>query len=280
VFSLIDLLQRKDGPPVVEEMATGLHRNEHADERRLAMAHETQPAQYLPRPNQSRDFSSPGLDAGDSRTYHGQVTRISNQGEGASGGSAVAGTAHAPVAKALAAARQPHPSDGSPAGDSGPVAPLRIPEINRGLQLNQRPGEVVRIAIEVFAKTSSWVEFYRAILGPEGVARKLFKGADQNRFWETTPEFFQIQEMLTAIRSHDELKSDSVEPLRMITIRLPLSMHEALKQESKERTTSINKLCLSKLLNGIDQKLIPQEKGQIRGRKPGPQGKRSTAKVD
>lgn len=157
---------------------------------------------------------------------------------------------------------------------------MRIPEINRGLQLTQRPGEVVRVAIEAFAKTSSWVEFYRAILGPDGVARKLFKGADQNRFWETTPEFFQIQEMLTAIRSHDELKSDSVEPLRMITIRLPLSMHEALKLESKERNTSINKLCLSKLLNGIDQKLIPQEKGQIRGRKPGPQGKRAAAKVD
>lgn len=160
------------------------------------------------------------------------------------------------------------------------MVPLRIPEINRGLQLNQRPAEVVRIAIEVFAKTSSWVEFYRAILGPDGVARKLFKGADQNRFWETTPEFFQIQEMLTAIRSHDDLKSDSVEPLRMITIRLPVSMHEVLKQESKERGTSINKLCLSKLLNGIDQKLIPQEKGKIRGRKPGPQGKRSTAKAE
>lgn len=126
--------------------------------------------------------------------------------------------------------------------------------------------------------TSSWVDFYRAILGPDGVARKLFKGADQNRFWESTPEFFQIQEILTAIRSQDDMKSDSVEPLRMITIRLPVSMHESLKLESQERNTSINKLCLSKLLNGIDQKLIPQQKGLIRGRKPGPQGKRSVAK--
>jgi hypothetical protein len=237
------------------------------------MAQETQPAQDLSRPNPSRDFSSPGRDVGDSRTYHSQATRLSGHDTDAPDGSAVAGTAHASVSS-------PIPSAGSPAGDAGSVAPPRIPEINRGLQLNQRPGEVVRIAIEVFAKTSSWVEFYCAILGPEGVARKLFKGADQNRFWETTPEFFQIQEMLTAIRSHDDLKSDSVEPLRMITIRLPLSMHEALKKESKERNTSINKLCLSKLLNGIDQKLIPQEKGQIRGRKPGPQGKRSPAKAD
>jgi hypothetical protein len=172
------------------------------------------------------------------------------------------------------------PSDGSAESVPAPIAPLRVPEINRGLQLNQRPGEVVRIAIEVFAMTSSWVDFYRAILGPEGVARKLFKGADQNRFWESTPEFFQIQEMLTAIRSQDDLKSDSVEPLRMITIRLPVSMHEALKLESIERSTSINKLCLSKLLNGIDQKLIPQEKGRIRGRKPGPQGKRVAVKSE
>ena len=212
----------------------------------------------------------------ESLIYQGQVPRVSAQvrdPQAAAPGSASPDSA-------VANAEKHAPSGGSPGAAATPIAPLRVPEVNRGLQLNQRPGEVVRIAIDVFAMTSSWVDFYRAILGPEGVARKLFKGADQNRFWESTPEFFQVQEMLTAIRSQDDLKSDSVEPLRMITIRLPVSMHEALKLESNERSTSINKLCLSKLLNGIDQKLIPQEKGRIRGRKPGPQGNRLVVKSE
>ena len=242
------------------------------------MDRETRPAQYTPHPSHTNDFTAPMAGGSDSATYQGQAARVSAQGSEPRG---PALKPDATVAAQQTVAAQPAaagPSDGQANATAAPVAALRVPEINRGLQLNQRPGEVVRIAIEVFAMTSSWVDFYRAILGPEGVARKLFKGADQNRFWETTPEFFQIQEMLTAIRSQDDLKSDSVEPLRMITIRLPVSMHEALKLESNERNTSINKLCLSKLLNGIDQKLIPQEKGRIRGRKPGPQGKRTVVK--
>lgn len=251
---------------------------EHADERQLAMDHGTRPAQYLPQPNRTSDFTAASASGIDSAIHQGQAARVSAQSRDQYGAVPAAPPAAESARATVARPAASTPSDGSREASPTPVAPLRVPAINRGLQLNQRPGEVVRIAIEVFAMTSSWVDFYRAILGPDGVARKLFKGADQNRFWESTPEFFQIQEILTAIRSQDDMKSDSVEPLRMITIRLPVSMHESLKLESQERNTSINKLCLSKLLNGIDQKLIPQQKGLIRGRKPGPQGKRSVAK--
>lgn len=254
--------------------------SEHADERQLTMAHETQPAQYLSQPSQPGDFAVPGSDRIGSATHQVQVTRVSAQSNNPGDAGQSPGSSPVDAQSQAGNSAAQRPSGGKLESAATAIAPLRVPEVNRGLQLNQRPAEVVRIAIEVFAMTSSWVDFYRAILGPDGVARKLFKGADQNRFWESTPEFFQIQEMLTAIRSQDDLKSDSIEPLRMITIRLPVSMHEALKLESKERGTSINKLCLSKLLNGIDQKLIPQEKGAIRGRKPGPQGKRAVVKSE
>jgi hypothetical protein len=154
--------------------------------------------------------------------------------------------------------------------------PIVVPEINKGLTLKRRPAEVRRIAVEVFPQTDSWVVFYRTILGADGVARKLFKGTDQFRFWESSPEFLEIQEMVTALRAVDSKKSDSVEPLRMITIRLPVSLHEALKAEASDHATSMNKLCLSKLIMSISPKLVPPEKGRIRGRKPGPQGKRKS----
>jgi hypothetical protein len=160
--------------------------------------------------------------------------------------------------------------------ESAALRPIVVPEINKGLTLKRRPAEVRRIAIEVFPQTDSWVAFYRAILGADGVARKLFKGTDQIRFWESSPEFLEIQEMVTALRTEDPQKSDGAEPLRMITIRLPVSLHEALKVEASDHATSMNKLCLSKLIMSISPKFVPAEKGRIRGRKPGPQGKRKS----
>lgn len=243
------------------------------------MAHESLPVQHPLKPSDNGSFSVPHTSSPQASVVAGSsASSIGTQAPAVTDQQATIPTSVMP-SKNSTEDKITAPSHGKTSAASPEVRPLRVPEPNRSLQLSQRPGEVVRIAIEVFSMTSSWVDFYRAILGPEGVARKLFHGADQNRFWESTPEFFQIQEMLTAIRSQDDLKSDSVEPLRMITIRLPMSMHEALKLESTERNTSINKLCLSKLLNGIDQKLVPQEKGRIRGRKPGPQGKRSPAQT-
>lgn len=139
------------------------------------------------------------------------------------------------------------------------------------LSLTKRPAAVLKIAIERFPASESWVDFYREVLGVEGVARRAFPTAEQMHFWEKTPEFAEVLEMMTALRSTEVNKSGAVEPQRMITVRIPLSLHESLKQEAEDHQTSINKLCISKLLNGIPSLFVPREKGKIRGRKPGPQ---------
>ncbi len=156
-----------------------------------------------------------------------------------------------------------------------PLPPaVRLPEYRHDLPLELRAAEVRRLAISVFSQTSCWVTLYRLILGTDGVARDLYPTAAEHRHWESTDEFFEIHEMITALRGDDDQKSGYAEPLRMITIRLPVSLHESLKTEAAERETSINKLCLSKLLLGIEERFVPQEKGKVPGRKPGPQGKR------
>ena len=45
----------------------------------------------------------------------------------------------------------------------------------------------------------------------------------------------------------------------MITVRLPKSLHEALRDEAHEHRTSMNKLCISKLLQFIDSEQVPTE---------------------
>ena len=154
------------------------------------------------------------------------------------------------------------------------VARLNLSPINTDLPVEGRPAEVLRLAIETFPQTDTWVVFYREILGVEGVVRKLFTTIDELRQWEASKEFDEVHTMLAALRSHDNGKGDTAESQRMITVRLPVSLHEALKVESDESGLSINKLCITKLLHKMDARFVPQEPGKRRGRKPGPQGKR------
>lgn len=163
------------------------------------------------------------------------------------------------------------PSGASAAGTSPPVR-LNLPAADRTLPPEQRADEVLRLAQEAFSQTGKWVLFYREVLGTDGVARQLFPSASEMRQFEQTPQFSQLLEMTAAIRALDAGKGDELEPQKMITVRLPKSQHEAMKREAKEHETSINKLCISKLLLPIRAEFIPKEKGRVRGRKPGAQG--------
>ena len=151
---------------------------------------------------------------------------------------------------------------------------LELSAINTNLPLEQRGAEALRLAQEAFAKTGSWVIFFREILGVEGVVRKLYSTSEEMRRFESSKEYCELQEMVAAIRSQDNSKGDSVEPERMITIRLPKSLHDSLRIESDEMNLSINKLCISKLIQSIDPRHVPEQQGRRRGRRPGPQGPR------
>lgn len=155
-----------------------------------------------------------------------------------------------------------------------PVARLSLSPVDTSLPLEKRAAEVLRIQVEAFAQTDNWVVMYRELLGVEGVVRKLYKTADEIKAWESSREFDEVHAMLAVLRSQDNGKGDTIESQRMITVRLPASMHEALKTESEESGLSINKLCITKLLQKMDARFVPLEPGKRRGRKPGPQGKR------
>ncbi|KAA5543694.1 hypothetical protein FYK55_10885 [Roseiconus nitratireducens] len=134
--------------------------------------------------------------------------------------------------------------------------------------------QALLLAEEAFAKTGSWVIFFREILGVEGVVRQLFPDDQERAEFIDGPEHATLREMLAAIRSQDQSKSDSAEPERMITIRIPRSLHDLLREESEGCELSINKLCITKLLQPVDPRFIPEQQGRRRGRRPGPQGTR------
>ncbi len=117
--------------------------------------------------------------------------------------------------------------------------------------------EVLRVADEMFQQSPDWVTFFREILGLEGVVRRAFPAPELLSRFEQTPEYGEIQQRLAKLRSRGDFFANSREPTRVITVRLPKSLHESLRAEAHERHTSMNKLCISKLLQMVDGDLVP-----------------------
>jgi predicted HicB family RNase H-like nuclease len=124
---------------------------------------------------------------------------------------------------------------------------------------DSRSQSALKTAADKYRQASDWVAFYRDVLGVDGVIRKLFSQPEDRVAFERGPEYLQIQQMLAKLRERKDELSEESEPTRVITVRLPKSVHEALKAEAHFRQTSMNKLCISKLLQIIDNELVPSD---------------------
>ncbi len=116
--------------------------------------------------------------------------------------------------------------------------------------------EVLNVAQNLYSQDPDWVMFFREILGIEGAVRKLFPSAGELAEFERTPEYSQIQGMLARLRERGRGKPSQPEPTRVITVRLPKSLHDSLRAEAHERRTSMNRLCIAKLLQVVDEHLL------------------------
>ena len=112
-------------------------------------------------------------------------------------------------------------------------------------------------ATQVYLNATDWVSFFREVLGVSGVVRRMFPSAEELAAFEASDSYRQIQEMLVRLRTR-ATEVGSREPLKVITVRLPQSLHELLRAEAHERHTSVNRLCISKLLQALQ---TDQEKG-------------------
>ncbi len=127
--------------------------------------------------------------------------------------------------------------------------------------------EAYRRASQVFEKSPDWAEFFREVLGVDGIVRKLYPTPQEHAEFEKTREYADIQAMLVKLREKNLNKSPESEPIRVITVRLPKSMQDALNREADERKTSVNQLCISKLLQWVEDDLIPTGKGGAKSKK-------------
>ncbi len=133
----------------------------------------------------------------------------------------------------------------------------------------EKCARVVSTAAELFGVAPTWTAFYREVLGEKGIVRTIFTESDELESYECSEQHSQIFEMLTTLRSRDLPENDPTELQRMITIRLPMSLHNAICDEANELEVSVNKLCISRMLQPLDSRMIPACKNKRRGRRPG-----------
>lgn len=163
----------------------------------------------------------------------------------------------------------PHFSYSAPTSSSGGYNPtssngatqLAEPIAASSTDSIQKAQEAYRIAKSLFDQNPDWVTFFREVLGLNGVVRKMFNSAEAMNCFEQSEEFEKIQHMLAKLRESSQANQNTAtfEPTRVITVRLPKSLHESLRAEAHEKRTSMNKLCISKLLQFIDNELVPTE---------------------
>jgi predicted HicB family RNase H-like nuclease len=114
--------------------------------------------------------------------------------------------------------------------------------------------KVLQVARQLHQGKPDWVTFFRETLGVNGAARSVFPSQEEYVKFEQSHEFSEIQKLVATLRTRRT--GGKNEPTRVITVRLPESLHEALKHEASDHNTSMNKLCISKLL----QVLVDDEK--------------------
>jgi hypothetical protein len=127
-------------------------------------------------------------------------------------------------------------------------------------QNQEKYQEVLEQAQIRYHQNPDWVTFFREVLGVGGVVRTAFPTFDALTAFEQSPQFDAIQKLLVRLREKRTTVDAETEPTRVITVRLPKSMHEYLRTEAHDLRTSMNKLCISKLLQVIGEDMIPNER--------------------
>ncbi|NCY03098.1 MAG: toxin-antitoxin system HicB family antitoxin [Planctomycetia bacterium] len=111
---------------------------------------------------------------------------------------------------------------------------------------------VLEVAERLHSMGPDWVVFFREVLGVDGIVRRTFNTADALVRFECTPHYARIREMLDDLRERQRERPTERETQRVVTVRMPSSLHETLKAEADQMKVSINTLCIAKLMKLID----------------------------
>jgi len=135
-------------------------------------------------------------------------------------------------------------------------------------RLARLSAEIEREAADLLLKGIDWAQFFRLVLGRNGLVARAFSSPEEMDWFTDSESYVRLHEMWAALRRTQEGKKAVGEPLVVMTIRVPKSLHENLIDEAHRLQTSVNKLCVAKLGRAISGRFVPklpqfQEKSQV-----------------
>ena len=114
---------------------------------------------------------------------------------------------------------------------------------------------ILQEARRLFASRCPWPRFYDAILGPKGLLHQLLTTPEAIAEFVRSPAYKEIQDMLTQLR-RKKVRRRGGETIKILTVRVPESFHQIIAREAAQAGVSINQLCVAKLIQVIDAKLL------------------------
>lgn len=116
--------------------------------------------------------------------------------------------------------------------------------------------EVLRAARQLFEEGCSWPKFYQEILGPDGLIARLFPTPEAQTEFRRSRAYGEIQRMLAALSRRRLRRRRAEQPVKIITVRVPESVHAELAREAAARGTSVNQLCIMKLVQLLEAEAL------------------------
>ncbi|MFM8706508.1 MAG: hypothetical protein ACKOHK_00025, partial [Planctomycetia bacterium] len=93
---------------------------------------------------------------------------------------------------------------------------------------------VLGVAERLHAVRPEWVTFFREVLGVDGIVRRTFNTPEALVRFECSPQYARIREMLDDLRDRERERPAERDAQRVVTVRMPSSLHETLKAEAED----------------------------------------------
>lgn len=119
-----------------------------------------------------------------------------------------------------------------------------------------RARKVLEEALALYGRHPDWVTFYRQVFARGGLVRRMFPTPESLAEFERTETYLQLQRMLAQLRADFPGPPQRGNDTSIITVRIPRAVYENIRKEAYELETTINQLCISKLLQVIAPDLV------------------------
>lgn len=134
--------------------------------------------------------------------------------------------------------------------------------------LTARAREVYLFTERLVSQAPDWITVFREVFGPDGFARRYFPTIEEMEQFERTPEYRAVQQFISQVREQGMEGGEGRVSTRVITVRIPKTLHESLRAEAHKRQTSMNKLCIWKLVQALDERIAESRPAPIELRLP------------